>query len=367
MPHKHTRREKVESTYDLPPHQIAKPLPVVAPGLTRKLNEKRGKGGAKKTTNKKPSISTSTTTTDQQNSSGNAKSKGQKRKRGAADPTDDAPRAFKRLMWLKEGKLPKDGLDDGQKRKPSKNKKGKSAAGAGKTGDNDAKAAATKQPEPAKEMPTIRPGERLSEFAARVDAALPVMGLVAKGSKAKDPLGLKQVRTRKERKMHKLYAEWRKEEEAIQEKRRDEAEDAEEKEMEEDDSLGVKWRLDMEAGRKKKGKKGKKGKSVYEMDDGIDDPWAELKKKRGEPKIGMHDVAKAPPVFKTVPTEVFKVRGAAVNVGSVPKAAGSLKRREELQGVREEVIAQYRRMMEGRRANMEQAAAAENDDDDDDA
>lgn len=250
-------------------------------------------------------------------------------------------------MALKAGKGPRDGLDDGTRAKPSKKKKTRAA------NDDDDDDAAPKKPEPAKEMPTIRPGERMSEFAARVDAALPVMGLVAKGSKGKDPLGLKTVRTRKERKMHKLYDEWRKEEAAIQEKRREEAEEAEEKELE-DDSLGVKWRLDMEAGRKKKGKKGKKGKSVYETDDGVDDPWAELKKKRGEAKIGLHDVAKAPPVFKTVPKEVFKVRGAGVNVGTIPKAAGSLKRREELQEVREEVVAQYRRMMEGRRAKLGQ-------------
>ncbi|KAJ4389061.1 hypothetical protein N0V93_006523 [Gnomoniopsis smithogilvyi] len=355
MPHKHKRREKVESTYDLPPNQIAKPLPVVAPGLTRKLNEKKGKGGKKGKSGKRygePDITTSTTTPSI-NTDKAPKSQGQKRKRGAADILDDAPRAFKRMMALKAGKAPKDGLDDGQRAKPSKKKNTKAAADDG----DDAKTVA-KKPEPTKEMPSIRPGERMSEFAARVDAALPVMGLVAKGSKGKDPLGLKTARTRKERKMHKLYDEWRKEEAAIQEKRREEAEEAEEKELE-DDSLGVKWRLEMEAGGKKKGKKGKKGKSVYETDDGVDDPWAELKKKRGEAKIGLHDVAKAPPVLKTVPKEVFKVRGAGVNVGTIPKAAGSLKRREELQEVREEVVAQYRRMMEGRRARLGQEAEVE--------
>lgn len=322
------------------------------------MNEKRGKGGGKKPNSAGAAPS---------NGDASAKPpKSQKRKRGAApDPTDDAPRAFKRAMWLKEGKRPKDGLDDGQPRrgKPAKkesNNKGKAAggeAGADDTAKKQQQQLAAKSAEATKkEIPTIRPGERMSEFAARVDAALPVMGLVAKGSKAKDPLGLKPTRTKKERKMHKLYGEWRKEEEAIQEKRREEAEEAEEKEME-DDSMGVKWRLDMEAS-SKKGKKGKRSKSVYETDDGIDDPWAELKKKRGEPKIGMHDVAKAPPVFKVVPKEVFKVRGAAVNVGSIPKAAGSLKRREELQEVREEVVAQYRRLMEGRRAKMEQTEGA---------
>lgn len=338
--------------YDLPPHQIAKPLPVVAPGLARKANEKKGKKGGNKGKSGKrygEPDTTAATATPNITSDRALKSQGQKRKRGAADFTDDAPRAFKRMMALKAGKAPKDGLDDGQRAKPPKKKNAKAAA----EDANDAEPAVKKKPELTKEMPTIRPGERMSEFAARVDAALPVMGLVAKGTKGKDPLGLKIVRTRKERKMHKLYDEWRREEEAIQDKRKEEAEEAEEKELE-DDSMGVKWRVDMEAGRKKKGKKGKKGKSVYETDDGVDDPWAELKKKRGEAKIGLHDVAKAPPVFKSVPQEVFKVRGAGVNIGTIPKAAGSLKRREELQEVREEVVAQYRRMMEGRRAKAEQ-------------
>lgn len=352
--------------YDLPPHQIAKPLPVVAPGLARKLNEKKGKAGNKGKSGKRYGEShttTTTTTTSTTTSSSSSSDKGpksqtqgQKRKRGAVDKTDDAPRAFKRMMALKAGKIPKDGLDDGLRSKPSKKKNNDKAAA---ENTDEAKTVAKKS-EPTTEVPTIRPGERMSEFAARVDAALPVMGLVAKGSKGKDPLGLKVVRTRKERKMHKLYDEWRKEEEAIQEKRKEAAEEAEEQELE-DDSLGVKWRVDMEAGRTKKGKKGKKGKSVYETDDGIDDPWAELKKKRGEAKVGLHDVAKAPPVFKTVPKEVFKVRGAGVNVGTIPKAAGSLKRREELQEVREEVVAQYRRMMEGRRATLGQEAEADSE------
>lgn len=283
-----------------------------------------------------------------------------KRKRGAAEK-DDAPRAFKRLMALKEGRKVRSGLDDGQKKGVSAKKDSKNNNNTKrKTGGDGNDATETKTTKTDKEVPTIRPGERLSEFSRRVDAALPVMGLVSNTTKdGKDPLGLKVVRTRKEKKMHKLYDEWRKEEAAIQDKRREEAEEAEEKELEENDGLGVKWRLDMAngpggAGKKKKGKKGKKGtKSVWEVAEKDDeDPWEELKRKRGEPKIGLHDVVKAPPEFKVVPKQVFKVGGAAVDVGTIPKAAGSLKRREELQGVREEVVAAYRRMMDGKRARL---------------
>lgn len=319
--------------YELPPNQIARPLPVVAPKQARQVNGKgKGKGG-------KPN----------NDASSEQKIQGVKRKRGVAEK-DDAPRAFKRLMAFAEGRKPKSGLDDG-KPAPKKKKGNKNH----KSGEEDAPTKTTNDANK-KEIPTIRPGERFSEFAARVDAALPVMGLVAKGTKAgKDPLGLKVHRTRKEKKMHKLYDEWRREEAEIQDKRQEEAEEAEEREMETNDGIGVKWRMDMEnegaGGRKKK--KSKKGRSVWETDGKEDDPWEELKKKRGEAKIGLHDVVKAPPEFKAIPKEIFKVSGAAVQVGSVPKAAGSLKRREELHSVREEIVANYRKMMEGKRAKIE--------------
>lgn len=348
--------------YDLPPTQIARPLPVVAPKFARQT---QGKGGKKNNGGNNKNKAAAAHQTAQQDLG--IDGGGKKRKRGA-DKKDDAPRAFKRLMALKDGKRVRDGLDDGTRSsKPNKDntdkKKRKAAAEADEAklaSEAAAAAAAAKK----QNIPTIQPGERMSDFAARVDAALPVMGLVKKSTKGKDPLGLKVHRTLKEKKMHKLYDEWRREEAAIQEKRREELEEAEEREMEEEGAAGgsVKWRLDMEAGaaaggkkgKKKGGKKGKGAKSVWEVDDGDDaDPWDVLKKKRGEAKIGLHDVVKAPPVFKTVPKQVFKVGGAAVNVGTIPKAAGSLKRREELQSVREEVIASYRKMMEGKRARVE--------------
>lgn len=248
-------------------------------------------------------------------------------------------------MAFADGKKFRSGLDDGVRDTAAKKKKKTS-----KVPEGDA---AVETDNVQEEAPTIRPGEKLSDFSRRVDAALPVMGLVNKSGK-KDPLGLKTQRTRKEKKMHKLYDEWRREEAAIQEKRREEAEEAEEAEMD-DEGAGVKWKLDLQdqAGKRKK-KKGKKGRSVWESTDVDDeDPWEELKKKRGEKKVGLHDYAKAPPELKTKPKELFKVRGAGVDVGTIPKAAGSLKRREELQGVREEVVAAYRKMMQGRRERLE--------------
>ncbi|KLU85378.1 hypothetical protein MAPG_04404 [Magnaporthiopsis poae ATCC 64411] len=320
MPHKHTRRQKDPSTFELPPTEVAKPLPVVLPAKTH------AKRGARPNTTPTPK-----------------ESKGSKRKRGA-DAKDDAPRAFKRLMAFASGNKPRDGLDDGSLL-PSKKKK------KAKTSEETASAATGA----ATEIPTVKPGERLSDFAARVDAALPVGGLVNKSLKnGKDPVGLKVWRTRKERKMHKLYDQWREEERKIQEKR-EEAEDlAEEKAMEEEES-GIKWGDGAEGGKRKR--KGKRARLVGEAAGKEDDPWEELKKKRGEGKIGLHDVAQAPPELKKLTGKKLTVRGAAVEVDGIPKAAGSLRRREELQEVRNELVSSYRRMMEKKRANA--AATAE--------
>ncbi|KAF4636454.1 hypothetical protein G7Y89_g1633 [Cudoniella acicularis] len=172
MPHKHTRKGGVDkSTIDLPPTTIAKPLSV-----------------------SKSSNSNSIFTTE----ISNTRRTNKKRKRNA-DTADDTPKAFARLMAFSQGKkLPK-GLDDGV-RLPKK--KAKQDDEGGKDDGNDGMVAEEKT---AKEVPTIRPGERMAEFAARVDAALPVSGLINKTARGgKDPLGLKVGRTKKEKKMHRI-------------------------------------------------------------------------------------------------------------------------------------------------------------------
>lgn len=295
---------------DLPPSVIAKPLPTSksanANGIfTTELNNTR---------------------------------KNKKRKRNK-DAEDDTPKAFLRLMAFQKGKkLPK-GLDDGV-RETKAAKKRRVAA------EKDAEEPTQEMPVEEKvEVPTIRPGERMSDFAARVDAALPVSGLVNKTTRGgKDPLGLKVGRTKTEKRMHKMYDEWRAEEARIQEKKQEAMELAEEEEMDEDGQ--VKWKVDVQkAG---KNKKGKKKKVVGEVEDGEDDPWAKIKRDRGEVKAGLNDVVQAPPTFTKVPKEKFKVRGARVEVEDIPKASGSLRRREELSSVRKSVVEGYRAMMKER-------------------
>jgi hypothetical protein len=313
---------------DLPPSTIAKPLPV----------SKSAKSNG---------IFTSETPAR----------KAGKRKR--TNDADDTPKAFARLMMFQSGKRLRSGLDDGVKQ----TKKQKKAAAAAKKDLNDGKdgkegkeggnanaKATAKAAEEKFEIPTIQPGEKMSDFSARVNAALPISGLINKtGKNGKDPLGLKVGRTKTEKRMHRMYAEWREQEAKIQEKREEALELAEE-EQDDEEGMGVKWKVDMEAeessapGKKKKGKKGKK-KIIGEVAQKEEDPWAALAKKRGEAKARLHDVVLAPPTFTKIPKEKFKVRGARVDVEDVPKSAGSLRRREELGEVRKTVVEAYRQMM----------------------
>ncbi|KAH8159733.1 hypothetical protein CIB48_g8520 [Xylaria polymorpha] len=314
MPHKHTRRLQDESTFDLPPTQIAKSLPVKKPGP-----KDDGQRGAKGKGKGAPVQSDSKL----------------KRKR-VTGSKDDAPRAFKRLMAYAGGKKPRSGLDNGDEPRGSKSKKRSATK---ETQLTEAKAE-TKPTTAA--VPTIRPGERMSEFSARVDAALPLGGLVNKSMKGnKDPLGLKVWRTNKERKMHKLYDEWREEERKLKEKHEDELELEAERELEEEES-GVSWKLNIGTQRPGKRKKAK--------DD--EDPWEILRKKRGEARPGLRDVAMAPPELTAKPSKQLLVRGAAVQVNDIPKSAGSLKQREELQAVRNDIVAAYRKKMGEKRPSL---------------
>jgi hypothetical protein len=242
-------------------------------------------------------------------------------------------------MAFAGGKRPRSGLDNGDQPRSAKTKK-KSVAEEAKNSEFGVKPVKTTT-----SIPTIQPGERMSEFSARVDAALPLVGLVNKSVKGnKDPLGGKVWRTHKEKKMHKMYDEWREQERKIKEKREEELELEAEKELEEEES-GISWKLNI--GQQASGKRQKKAKGDEE------DPWAILRKKRGEARPGLHDVVLAPPEFTAKPSsKQLLVRGAAVQVNDIPKAAGSLKRREELQAARNDIVAAYRRKMGEKRPSL---------------
>jgi hypothetical protein len=222
-------------------------------------------------------------------------------------------------MSVAQGKKVRSGLDDGEDTKTAKQK--------------------------AEEL-KIRPGEDLRAFAQRVDASLPVAGLTKKTAikDGKDEQGFKVYRTRKERNMHKLYAQWREEERKIQEQKEEEADEEIGRELDEDPTGAAaiaRATLNEATGKRARRKGGK-----------VDDPWEELKKKRAEAKIAVHDQAQAPPELNKNLTKQIRIKDATADVGNIPKAAGSLKRREELQEARADVLEAYRKIREHEQAKL---------------
>ena len=230
-------------------------------------------------------------------------------------------------------KRPRSGLDDGQASRRTKKQKTEVDA------PSSAANTAVYEEVSKAEMPKIQPGERLGDFAARVDHAFPVGGLARKGKVRVD--GIKERQTKTEKRLHKMYASWREEDARRKEKEEERIEQEEEAEEEREAELGGQSvRLPATS------KRGKRKRVIGEAPGSDDeDPWANLKLQRDTPR-GLHDVVQAPPNLKVVPKEKFKVRnGAGVQVANVPTAAGSLKRREELSAARSEVIERYRSMM----------------------
>lgn len=267
------------------------------------------------------------------NKAANSVSEPKNRSKKQRKEENDAPRGFRRMMAAASGKKLRSGLDDGN--------------------TTTGKVKANKTQEPA-EAPKIRPGEDLRSFSARVDASLPISGLKQRTiiKDGKDEQGVKVWRTRKEIKMHKLFDQWRAEERKAKERREEELEEEAEKALE-NDGEGItssSYMAALDEGEEKtkgRGKKKKRGK------DADDDPWAALKKKRAEAKVGLHDVAMAPPELNKKKSRQLQLSGdAGVDVGSIPKAAGSLKRREELQAERDQVLEAYRKIREHEQAKL---------------
>ncbi|KAL4817349.1 hypothetical protein BDW67DRAFT_160317 [Aspergillus spinulosporus] len=344
MPHKHKRRHNDESAYDLPPTLIAKSLPVRDPSkptgkgkgkekgkanANHRVQSKDGKGSARK---QKAAIAAS-------------------RRKSALD--DDTPRAFRQLMQFQERRQiqnnkkrrrDENSSDDDSdsdkdtapvsRRPKNKTKEKQSTTTSTESGDLEGKTAS-------KSAPKILPGEKLSDFAARVDREMPLSDMKRSSQPAtpKDLPKIRETRTTKhEKRLKRLQAQWREEEARIKEREAAEREEREE-EMEEQLQLWKEW--EAEAGKKKK----RKRKGVDD-DDGPD-PWAKLKKKRAA--VNPFEVAQEPPQLKK-PREVFKVRGGAkVDVANVPSSVGSLRRREELASERRNIVEEYRRLMAEKR------------------
>ena len=240
------------------------------------------------------------------------------------------------MQFQANGRYPS-GLDDGA----TDNGKAKKRKRATQEDTVPVKSLDTKNLE-GKETPKILPGEKLSDFGARVNMALPVSGLAGKGRGASKLLGIKERQTKLEKKMKRMQEEWRNDERRIREKR--------EEEIEDEDTDGWLSPGPYSGGRVTRKKKGK-GRSASNAQD-EEDIWDPVRLARNEAPRTLHDVVKAPPKFLTVPKNSFRTaNGARVNIGEVPKAAGSLRRREQLGLARREVLDSYRKIMEGRTIN----------------
>lgn len=178
------------------------------------------------------------------------------------------------------------------------------------------------------------PGEKLSDFAARVDRAIPVAGLKRKSSQAKDAdLGLKARRTKHERRLQRMQNEWREED-----RRRKEKEAELRDEMEDNDGYDIEsqWQT------VKKGRR----RGTRE-----DDPWRAIKASRGDTQKSLQDVVQAPPQLANPKEKPKLYAGAKVDVAGIPGRAGSLRKREELASARKSIVEQYRQIMANRGGN----------------
>ncbi len=244
------------------------------------------------------------------------------------------------MDYQKTGKRPAHTLDDGVSAKGKKRKR-------------DVEETAKTASEP-KDLPTatsarattnapdikILPGERLGEFSARVDQALPIAGLKSKGqtSSIKIPgVKVEERKTKHNRRLERMQKQWRDEEIRRREKLEEEMEQKED-EKEEQQLL---WE-GMEAGRRKKSKKRKGESNAIEEDE---DPWAGLEERRRDSKQkNLQDVVQAPPQLKAITGKLKDYGGAGVDVRNVPGSVGSVRKREELGSARRKVIDEYRKM-----------------------
>lgn len=260
---------------------------------------------------------------------------------------DDTPRAFTRLMNFQNGWKPPKGLDDGA---PASKKRKRS-----NTQDQDRSSDHKHKDTPSTSIPKILPSERLSDYSARVNAAIPVAGL-AKKSKRGSELLTGERQTKLEKRMQKMYAEWREAEAKRKEKL---AQEEDEWEIEKDE-VG-KERSKLPASTKIKHKVECKRRKGLMMNDGNgapdeDDLWAHIAANRNWNTIasaspgglvGLHDVVLAPPKFAKLPKEKMRDKTGQ----NAPKKAAiiGLKRREELGEARRQVVEGYRRIMSERR------------------
>ena len=233
---------------------------------------------------------------------------------------DDTPRAFTRLIHLTRASngvisSPRNASSDGTKTKSSNQN------------SSNAKESQLR----------IRGGEKLSDFGARVDQALPIADLVKKSNKRSKDYNKSQEKNieNKKRPTYRLRG----------------SNTLPENEDVKNSSLA----LDTEA----KASDGntvnitshseKKRKSRRAQSSNLEDPWAVLETKRHKPS-GLHDVAQAPPALKSLQRTNTLTGSEWAN----SRTKISPRRKEDLELVRKSLIQNYRTIMAERRGTTSQ-------------
>ncbi|KAF3908640.1 hypothetical protein AA313_de0203248 [Arthrobotrys entomopaga] len=288
--------------------------------------------------------------------------KKKKTKRKTQDDDDDTPKAFKRLMaYAATGKRP-NGLDDPRPKTSSSSKKRKRSDPSSTSSIRDTTDATPSQLEPSQDTVkkpalqpaatanlTLFPGEKLSDFSRRVDAAIPIS---FKGLQRSDDPDNPNTRKKKKRKQTAVDPT-------------EEGEEITEDSYDFDDngdplpnhlkphSHHKPTTSTTNRNNNRRGGGGNKDKRSPS-------PFSILREKRGTVQSGINDVAQAPPTSLVVPKEKLKDKtklnktggggsggGGGVNLG-VPKSSGSLARREMLEEERKGVVERYRALMAAR-------------------
>lgn len=249
---------------------------------------------------------------------------------------DDTPKAFARLMSdLPSHKRKRGGQEDTGAAKPAK--KGKTQ------GTHDSGASGTSNGKQSPPRLQIQPGESLRAFSRRVDAAMPVK------FKSQGKLKMEEVRVGGKvdqvgKKKQVLALATPQPPPGDEEDYSDYLTDS--SDAYSIDSKGEPRPKTFHARKTRPSKKSSTGKKRKPRGPSPD-PFAVLTELRGKARFG--ETAEAPPVFVAKPKELLRAR-SAVTVDGVPKASGSIAKREVLAVIRRSVVEKYREVMEERRA-----------------
>ena len=236
---------------------------------------------------------------------------------------DDTSRAFERLTYMRQST---NGTISSSQDKPSISAKMKSSDHK----SSNAKGSQIK----------IRAGEKLSDFGARVDQALPIADLVRKGNKrSKTHDRCQDIKTEKKKWPIAYMTGSKKLSGNVPSE--DVRYSSSDLDTEVRMSDGNTFEMMNYAEKKRRSRRARNSN--------LEDPWAVLKTKRYKPS-GLHDVAQAPPELKSL--KWTKRLNGSSGVGSCTKI--SPRRREDLERVRKSVIQNYRRTMAERRSTMSQ-------------